>query len=627
MRVGLGLVLAFSLCMSALGGAQERQSNRIRVERAADLPRHTYRLPSTASALFDDSAAFNELARQLELDLRSDLAKYEIADVATRKQYYATLSALALVRREYDVAVTWQDSVRDIEDRPAPRLLAGIIERSLAEANRASRELFAATFRDSFRRQLAGLPYAQVRAYLAVLKQTTEMGASSGGSGVAQQMIDEQVRDGSLSLSGAHLLTRMRVAFEIQRLRLAPVVVAVLDEITTSNSAVKPDIWEARDVSLERRSGLTPVVVAIWDSGVDVALFPGRLFVNAKEVADNGRDDDGNGFVDDLHGIAYDLKHDHSTGVLAPVDLTSAQQQQYRDAQKAQKDMRAGVASPELRAFRERLSSMSQADAKAWFEGMNRYAEFIHGTHVAGIAVRDNPAARLLVARNEEDNWKPVPQLVTLDGERKRAREYLETVDYFKRNGVRVVNMSWAFTPDYYTDILAKNQSGGDAETRRRLAREMFDVAKAALHQAIVSAPEILFVTVAGNRSDDGRFVERVPATFDLPNIMTTGAVDHAGDEAPFTSYGKVDVYANGSEILSPAPGGAIVPVSGTSMAAPQVVNLAAKLIALNPRLTVAELRRAIVDAADETKITDAKTLRVLNPKASVERVLGAIRR
>ena len=37
-----------------------------------------------------------------------------------------------------------------------------------------------------------------------------------------------------------------------------------------------------------------PVVLAVWDSGVDIAIFKGQQFTNAKEQL-NGRDDDGNG--------------------------------------------------------------------------------------------------------------------------------------------------------------------------------------------------------------------------------------------------------------------------------------------------------------------------------------------
>ena len=60
-----------------------------------------------------------------------------------------------------------------------------------------------------------------------------------------------------------------------------------------------------------------------------------------------------------------------------------------------------------------------------------------------------------------------------------------------------------------------------------------------------------------------------------------------------------VVVHANGFEVESFLPGGDRVKFSGTSMASPQVANLAAKLLALKPELTVAQVRQAILDGAE----------------------------
>ena len=48
----------------------------------------------------------------------------------------------------------------------------------------------------------------------------------------------------------------------------------------------------------------TPVVVAVIDGGIDTAHVDLRrvLWTNSKEVAGNGKDDDKNGYVDDVHG-------------------------------------------------------------------------------------------------------------------------------------------------------------------------------------------------------------------------------------------------------------------------------------------------------------------------------------
>jgi thermitase len=58
-----------------------------------------------------------------------------------------------------------------------------------------------------------------------------------------------------------------------------------------------PEAWEVTQ-------GSEGTTVAILDSGVRPghAELTGRLWVNADEVADNGLDDDGNGYIDDING-------------------------------------------------------------------------------------------------------------------------------------------------------------------------------------------------------------------------------------------------------------------------------------------------------------------------------------
>ena len=48
----------------------------------------------------------------------------------------------------------------------------------------------------------------------------------------------------------------------------------------------------------------TPVIVAVIDSGIDTAHedLKNILWTNPKEIPGNGIDDDGNGYVDDVHG-------------------------------------------------------------------------------------------------------------------------------------------------------------------------------------------------------------------------------------------------------------------------------------------------------------------------------------
>jgi cell wall-associated protease len=60
---------------------------------------------------------------------------------------------------------------------------------------------------------------------------------------------------------------------------------------------------EAAYKMLKKRTS-TPVIVAIIDSGIDTehADLKGQMWVNTKEIPDNGIDDDKNGYIDDIHG-------------------------------------------------------------------------------------------------------------------------------------------------------------------------------------------------------------------------------------------------------------------------------------------------------------------------------------
>src|SRR5688500_9970865 len=84
-----------------------------------------------------------------------------------------------------------------------------------------------------------------------------------------------------------------------------------------------PNDWHLRDASADGLPGISllkaekelltgklpkrTVVVAIIDSGIDTAhveLHP-QLWTNGDELAGNGRDDDNNGFVDDVRGWSF----------------------------------------------------------------------------------------------------------------------------------------------------------------------------------------------------------------------------------------------------------------------------------------------------------------------------------
>ena len=165
--------------------------------------------------------------------------------------------------------------------------------------------------------------------------------------------------------------------------------------------------------------------------------------------------------------------------------------------------------------------------------------------------------------------------------------------------------------------MLEANGIGKDAAERREKAREIFNIYKDGLYEALKSAPDILFVTAAGNDDNDVEFDQVIPSSFELPNLLIVGAVDQAGEETSFTSFGpQVTLHANGFEVESYLPGGSRMKASGTSMASPNVVNLAGKLLAIKPELTPTEVISLIEQGVEKSE--DGRIF-LINPKKSVD--------
>ena len=591
-----------------------------RIARLDDLPRYTYAVTGTAAEVVTNAAVFQVIADKARADITGDLDKYLIEDKTTLKRLKSALLGLNQLAGSDEETLKLIEEIRALEEKPGLKLTTGIVSEARIEAKRkagsTTDDAFRAAFREALSRKVNSLPWATVQNEIRELKGNIEIRSASLLLGIISSQIEPVVlANKALSRELAEQLISMRAALVIQ-LPLKDDILNVLEAVTLAKRVDKKDIWADRSVMLPAKAPLNNVVVGVWDSGVDTGIFKNQLFINPREKA-NGKDDDNNGFVDDVNGIAFDLHANRVPELLVPLGEAAKRSGELKADMKGLLDLRASIDSPEASALKKKLAAIEPAKVKAFMEDLGLFGNYAHGTHVAGIAVAGNPFARILTARITFD-YHAIPEKPTVEQAQKNAAAAQATVDYFKANNVRVVNMSWGGSLKDVEEALEANGAGKDAKDRAAMAREIFQIEKLGLTKALASAPGILFIAAAGNSNNDAEFDEMIPSAIRLPNLITVAAVDKAGDQAPFTSFGPTVIgYANGYEVESYIPGGEKMKFSGTSMAAPQTANLAGKLYAIDPSLTPGETI-SLVRRGSDASPSDPR-IKLINPKRTVE--------
>ena len=619
MKASLSLILALAITSSIPVSFAQTPDTRIAVKTADDLPRHTYKIDGKASEFLLTDKPFQELLTKLKRDSEDDLAKYRITDPTTLQSYYAILQQIAMLQGRYEDAISYIAKIKSLETKESVKLITGQILRAAITARKTgtAEEEVTAEFKRTLNTNISALPWNKIREEIIAAKGRAEITSKAYLVGSIQGELDPIVEQSKGELSGdlARDLVSVRFIIDVV-LPLNPSIVDVYSTIIARSKVAQNDIWTGHLIALTDADKGTPVVVSIWDSGVDTSLFGTQVWTNSNEVL-NGKDDDGNGYIDDIHGIAFDLESNPVTELLLPVTELKSDKTVVATNMKGFMDIRANIDSPEGSAVKKRIASLKPEQITGFFEDLNLFGNHIHGTHVAGIAQDGNPFIRMLPIRITFD-FHEIPTLTpTVERSQKDAKAVTDAVLYMKRAGVRVVNMSWGGSRQAIEADLEKKGVGKDAQERAAVARTLFKIERDALDNAIHSAPDILFVAAAGNENNDNEFAEAIPSGLHQPNLITIGAVDKSGKPTSFTTFGKsVKLYANGFEVDSTIPGGQHLKLSGTSMSAPNVVNLAAKLIALNPKLTTAEVIDLISKGADPMQ--GYKGLYVINPKKSV---------
>jgi subtilisin family serine protease len=226
-----------------------------------------------------------------------------------------------------------------------------------------------------------------------------------------------------------------------------------------------------------------------------------------------------------------------------------------------------------------------------------------------------------------------------------QASHYATIASYVQVAKARVINLSLGAARAGIRDAVEQmwqnelRQRGLPLTTHRTTAQNdnfnflvdgVFNMSEEAWATVVKSSPSTLFVIAAGN---DGSPADAAAGNLDVNpctpanlslkfgNVITIAATNKDGLIADFSNYSAkaVSIGAWGTAVPSLAPGNHTVSMSGTSMASPYVAGVAAKVLAINPKLAPVEVRALLERTSRKVGSLAGKTITggMVNPEAA----------
>ncbi len=372
--------------------------------------------------------------------------------------------------------------------------------------------------------------------------------------------------------------------------------------------------WISLGLLMATVANVNAASIAVIDSGLDYKheMITPNLWTNQGETEDR-RDNDNNGYQDDVHGWNF-AEQNGSIIDYKYLGTFSPDCKKYFDIQG--KIFLKEATEEEIAWIKAKVQD------PAFIKEMGKFGNFVHGTHVAGITIRDSKSQAMGIKliptevklwedglrqmkSTNVDRWELLQTAFdALAGQQMALLTDIGRFVAFHKADIANGSFGTGFnqakmiTDNAYRILFFKKPSEEDSKR----AASMFINSLVKAGQTFVSAaPNTLFVFAAGNDGLSNDEFGTSPANIKADNVITVGATYKNEFFAPFSNYGTkmVDIAAPGMLVDSAIPGNDYLKVSGTSQASPYVANVAAKIKETNPRLKPVDIKKILMGTVD----------------------------
>ncbi len=274
-----------------------------------------------------------------------------------------------------------------------------------------------------------------------------------------------------------------------------------------------------------------PIKVGIWER-FDAQILPEKNHYPTQEII-NQKDDDHNGFVDDLIGIGFDASVTVQIEDFMP---DSSERERYEH----------GTAVTSL--FLENCKVPTQIVGV----GFEYTSDQLESLGVRELSVTERK-------KNLRSEFKLMQRFVE------------ESLSYFQQKEVQIINISWGLNQDGMAEL--NPNFGYTSAQRKKTAYKWLKKFKKYMQKGMKKHSDILFVVATGNEGKDINQIYDVPANINLDNVIVVGGLNFKQNgPASFSNTGQnIDCWAPSEIIRYQSTDGKTKIADGVSLSAPMV--------------------------------------------------------